>query len=93
MVHRRYYICRSRSRSELPSYRVIGVEIRIVALRGPWLLVVLGDVEAAIFFCEVGHRQRSTSSRLGAGAPILLRVVVKVGNGTVGVDAQRAGRR
>ncbi len=77
-------------RTELPSCWVLGFEIRVVARRGPWLLVFHGDIACAIFIREVGHRERAASSRLGARAAILLRIVVLVGKGTIGVGASRA---
>ena len=60
--------------------------MRVVA-EGPLLLVLIRYVGAAIFVREVGHRERAASSRLGARAAILLRVVVLVGKGSIGVDA------
>ena len=85
--------CSSWSRAACPQLRNVGLEIRVVAQLGPLLLVFVRDVEAAIFIRKVGHRERAASSRLGARAAILSRVVVLVGKGTVGVDAQRAVRR
>ncbi len=87
----RYCIWSSWSRAACPHFRHVGLKTRNIGIElASWPLVFVGDVGAAVFIREVGHRERAASSRLGARAALLLRVVVLVGKGTVGVDASRA---